>query len=243
MSLAAALQVVGGGDAAAGPPYATDDPEPVELHHWELYLAAQTRRERDGWTGTAPHVEVNYGVAPNVQLHLIAPLAYHVPDGGRAACGFGDAELGVKIRLVQEGRFAPMLGTFPLVELPTGSRGRGLGEGAAQVFLPMWLQKSVGPWTTYGGWGVWIDTESAGRRWWFFGWQAQRKIGERLALGAEVFRETPRERGAESDTRFDLGAIVDVSDAQHLLVSAGRGVAGPISFQAYLAYMVTLGPR
>jgi hypothetical protein len=25
------------GSATAGPPYRTDDPEPVELHHWEFY--------------------------------------------------------------------------------------------------------------------------------------------------------------------------------------------------------------
>ena len=80
--------------ALAGPPYNTDDPEPVEYRHWEFYLASQTVHDRDGWTGTAPHFEVNYGVVPNVQLHVIAPLAYSVPDDGRSAYGFGDTELG-----------------------------------------------------------------------------------------------------------------------------------------------------
>lgn len=49
--------------AVAGPPYVTDDPEPAELHHWEVYLATidQWSRE-DGWSGTSPHIEVNYGV-------------------------------------------------------------------------------------------------------------------------------------------------------------------------------------
>lgn len=27
--------------ATVGPPYITDDPVPVELHHWEVYLASQ----------------------------------------------------------------------------------------------------------------------------------------------------------------------------------------------------------
>jgi len=60
----------------AGPPYTTDDPEPVEYRHWEFYIASEHFRDHVGWSGTAPHFELNYGVAPDVQLHLIAPLAY-----------------------------------------------------------------------------------------------------------------------------------------------------------------------
>jgi hypothetical protein len=79
--------------ASAGPPYVTDDPEPVELRHWELYLASQSFHDRDGWTGTAPHIEVNYGAVPDVQLHVIAPLAYAAPAQGKASLGYGDTEL------------------------------------------------------------------------------------------------------------------------------------------------------
>jgi len=59
--------------ALAGPPFVTDDPEPVELHHWEIYLATQQYHNADGWSGTSPHLEINYGVLPDVQLHIIAP--------------------------------------------------------------------------------------------------------------------------------------------------------------------------
>ena len=55
--------------ALAGPPYVTDDPEPVEYHHWEVYLASQLAHEPGAWSGTAPHIEVNYGALPNLQLH------------------------------------------------------------------------------------------------------------------------------------------------------------------------------
>lgn len=55
-----------------GPPYVTDDPEPVELHHWEFYLASQHFITRGAASGTAPHVEVNYGALPGLQLHVLA---------------------------------------------------------------------------------------------------------------------------------------------------------------------------
>ena len=82
----------------AGPPFVTDDPEPVDYQHWEFYIASQHTQTLDGWSGTAPHFELNYGVITNVQLHLIAPLAYDAPKNGSAQYGYGDTELGVKFR-------------------------------------------------------------------------------------------------------------------------------------------------
>jgi hypothetical protein len=228
--------------ASAGPPYTTDDPEPVAHRHWELYLASQHFRDRDGWAGTAPHAEVNYGVVPDVQLHVIAPLAYSAPDGGTARYGYGDTELGVKFRFVQETKSIPMIGTFPFLEVPTGAREAGLGNGSAQVFLPVWLQKSFGPWQTYGGAGVWIDVGDRDRHWWYFGWQAQRRLVEGLTLGAEIFHQTPKEHGGESDSRFNVGAVIDLGETHHLLFSGGRGFTGPNAFQSYVAWLVTLGP-
>jgi hypothetical protein len=229
--------------SSAGPPYATDDPEPVAYRQWELYLASQHFRDKDGWSGTAPHFEANYGVIPDVQLHLIAPLAYSAPNGAVAHYGYGDTELGVKLRFVKEREWVPMIGTFPFLEAPTGAQGAGLGNGSAQIFLPVWLQKTFGAWETYGGAGVWIDLGDRDRHWWSFGWQVQRRIVKALALGVEIFHQTPKEHGGESDTRFNVGAVVDVSETHHVLLSGGRGLNGPNLFQGYAAWQVTFGPK
>jgi hypothetical protein len=228
--------------ASAGPPYATDDPEPVEYRHWELYLASQSALDKSGWAGTAPHVEVNYGVVPKVQLHVIAPFAYSRPRQESAAYGYGDTELGIKVRFLEERKWTPQIGTFPFLEVPTGSSRLGLGNGTAQVFLPVWLQKSFGSWASYGGAGVWIDAGQRDRHWWYFGWQVQRRLSKGFTLGAEVFHQTPKEHGGESDTRFNLGGVIDFTDTHHLLLSAGRGIIGPNWFQGYIAYLMTLGP-
>ncbi|HVY49532.1 MAG TPA: hypothetical protein VHB21_26750 [Minicystis sp.] len=242
-SIAAAASLVARG-ASAGPPYVTDDPEPVEYKHWEVYLASIGEKdEGEGWSGFAPHVEVNYGAVPGLQLHAIVPLAYSAPDKGASAYGPGDVELGAKLRFVDETKHLPMIGTFPLVEVPVGDEKKGLGNGSAQVFVPFWIQKSFGDWTTYGGWGVWLDAGDANRHWWFFGGLLQRKLGDHLTLGAELYHTTPETAGDESDTRFNVGAIVDFTDDHHLLLSAGRSIVGPDLFQYYLAYQLTFGPR
>ena len=80
---------------------------------------------------------MNYGAITNLQLHLIAPLAYDAPAQGIRQYGYGDTELGVKYRFIQETDVSPQVGFFPLLEIPTGSADRGLGTGHMQAFLPV----------------------------------------------------------------------------------------------------------
>jgi hypothetical protein len=230
--------------ALGGPPYTTDDPEPVEHRHWEVYLATQSAwQSGSGWSGTAPHVEANYGVVPDLQLHLLVPIAYDHPVGGPTSCGLGDVEVGMKVRFVQEGEWIPMVGTFPMLEIPTGSESRGLGSGTVRAFFPLWLQKSFGPWTTYGGAGFWINPGAGNRDYWFVGWQGQRRLGEAVTAGAEVFYDSPSQVGEPGRARFNVGAVVDLSELHHLLFSAGTAFGAPLAAQGYLAYQLTFGPR
>ncbi len=223
----------------AGPPFTTDDPEPVEYQHWEVYVASQMAHDRDGWAGTAPHFEINYGAAPNLQLHLIVPVSFVAPFHEPARFGYGDTELGAKYRFFEETDYLPQIGTFPLVEVPTGDRSRGLGNGHEQIFLPLWLQKSFGAWTTYGGAGYWINPGAGNRNWWFTGWLLQRQVSHNLTVGAELFHETPGDSSGKSDSKFNVGAIYDFSDFYHLLVSGGRTIQGPNQVQAYIALQLT----
>ena len=150
--------------------------------------------------------------------------------------------MGVKYRFIEETVRCPQIGAFPLAEVPTGDRERGLGSGEVQVFLPLWLQKSSGPWTTYGGGGYWVNPGAGNRNWWLAGWLLQCQVSSNLAVGAEVIHETAQEEGGESGTRYNAGAIFDFSATSHLLLSAGQTVQGPSGFQAYLAFQLTFGP-
>jgi hypothetical protein len=228
--------------SVAGPPYVTDDPEPAAYQHWEFYVASQVEHEKARWLGTGPHFEVNYGALPNLHLHLITPLVFSLPTDGTSQYGYGDTEVGVKYRFVRETEWIPMVGTFPLLELPSGDKKRGLGTGNVETFLPLWLQKSRGPWTTYGGGGYWINPGRRNKDYWFFGWLLQREIVEHITAGVEVFHTTPKEDHGNAETRFNIGLVVDFTEHQHLLFSAGRGIQGSNDFQGYLAYELTLGP-
>lgn len=240
---AAVLCAAAAGSLWAGPPFTTDDPEPVELHHWEVYVGTMEGSDPTGRTGTLPHVEVNYGSAPDVQLHLIVPCAFSEPSGGTLTRGIGDLELGVKDRFVQETAHRPMIGTFPQLEVPTGSAGRGLGGGHLRVFLPIWLQKSWGPWTSYGGGGYWVNPGPGNRDYWFTGALLQRDFGERWTLGAEVFRTTPTGVGSRGQLFTNVGGQYNLDEGHHILFSVGRSFHGDEGKAVYLAHQWTFGPH
>ena len=226
----------------AGPPFHTDDPEPVDYHHWEFYGASQITSDKDGVFGTAPHVEINFGNFHETQIHMIIPLSFNHPRTGNYAFGPGDIEIGLKYRFVKETSFVPQIGIFPLIEIPAGKAAKGLGAGTVQFFLPLWLQKSWGSWTTYGGGGYLVDITSYPENSWFIGWEGQHDISEILTIGAEVFSTLFPSKSSENEVGFNLGAIVNFSDNHHILFSAGRDIVGHNDVFLYAAYQLTIGP-
>jgi hypothetical protein len=227
--------------AWAGPPFFTDDPEPAEYKHGEFYFASQYIQNWDGKSATLPHLEFNYGVLPNMHLHLIAPFQYVKPEGEDSQYGYGDTELGIKFRFIQEKEWIPMVGTFPIVIIPTGNHEKGLGSGQTQIYIPLWFQKSWGPWTTYGGGGYWINPGEGNKDWWFFGWLVQREITKQFTLGAELFHRSNSLEGGDEGNGFQVGAIINLTDQHHILLSAGRDFTGPNLLTAYVGYQFTFG--
>lgn len=232
------------GPAQAGPPFLTDDPEPVEYGHWEIYAFSQGTHFHGNTSALIPGMEVNYGAVPDMHLHLGAALGNERDSTGGTHIGFGDTELGVKYRLVQEdaGGWRPMVGVFPMLDLPTGSRQRGFGTGHAHGFLPVWMLKSFGDWTTYGGGGYGINPGEGNRDYWIAGWLLQRKLTDQLVAGGELFHQSADTGDGRNSSGFNLGGIYDVTEHHHLLLSAGRSFqsAAPSSlFSWYLGYQLT----
>jgi hypothetical protein len=236
------LFVIGPGPAMAGPPFVTDDPDTTDYKHWEVDFFTIYDHTAGADFAFLPALEVDYGIVPDVQLHAIAPLAYDRSPGGSSEYGYGDTELGVKYRFFHETDTLPEIGTFPLVEVPTGDSRRGLGNGQTQLFAPIWLQKSFGKdkeWTTFGGGGFWYNPGPEHRNYYRFGWELQRDLNEHLTLGAEVYRETSMLDGHFGHTAFNIGGYLNFDEHHHVIFSAGRDIQGPNRFACYIGYQLT----
>ena len=222
--------------AIAGPPYITDDPEPVEYQRWEFYAFSQGGRANGETSGVAPSCDCNYGILPNVDLHIQPGAAVRRASGASLAWGPSDTEFGLKYRFVEQDKTnaTPSIAFYPLLEVPTGDPTRGLGAGRTRAFLPVLGQKDFGDWLTFGGGGYWI--QSLPRR--------QEPLVHRLGLATQAYTEqigrsasqslhdadADRDRWSsraqrQEDNLQNVGAIDDLTLKNfHLLASAGKGL-------------------
>jgi hypothetical protein len=223
----------------AGPPFNTDDPVPVNLLHWEFYIASSYQFGRYDDNATLPHFEVNYGAVPNIQLHLLAGMGY-VKEDENHQYGFMTAELGIKYRFINDKTGNFQVGIFPLLEIPTTSKQNLVGNSNLQTFLPVWIQKSWGKFTTYGGTGYWINPGENNKNSVFAGWLAQYDFSETLSLGGELYYESPDTKDGKGDEAFKVGAFINLNKENHLLFSIGHSFKNTDVVSGYLGYQLTI---
>jgi Putative MetA-pathway of phenol degradation len=240
---------------AQGPPYQTDDPVPVDLHHYEFYIFGSVDGTTAEIDSSGPALEFNWGAIPRVQLHAILPWGgvfpsnnpVYLPGGtGPSAFGLIDTELGVKLAIIKETKHFPQIGTFTMFEIPTGSYDKGLGVGKVWYKLPVWLQKNSGKWLFDGGGGYQVVPQANYRDFPYTGWLVKRELNERLELGAELFAHG-REGFAAAQT--GRSAMIDVGGYYHFkhhpgqqfLFCYGHSIAGQTENYAYAGMYWTWG--
>ncbi len=240
---------------AQGPPYQTDDPVPVDLHHYEFYIFGSADGTPVEMDSQGPAVEFNWGAVPRVQLHAIlpagvaAPLNHPVyaPAGeGRTEFGLTDMELGAKIAYIKESKYIPQIGTFTMFEIPTGDSSQGLGVGKVWYRLPVWLQKNVGKWLLDGGAGETLVPQTGYHNFPYGGFLLKYSFGERLEFGGEVFSHGGEGSAApqyQSSTMVDLGGYYHFkrNPNEQFLFCYGHSVAGQTENYAYAGMYWTWG--
>jgi len=219
--------------AQAGPPFVTDDPEPPPPGGWEINVPFILERTPGKTEMDAPLFDFNYGL-PDVQLKLEFPVKIVHEDRDGTAAGAGDLLLGVKWRFLNDEQSQFQLGTYPQLLLPTEDEARDLGEGRPAFVLPLVAQKSWDKWTLYGNVGFWWQTAAETRNYFYAGAVLEREINERLTLGAELFGNSPKERGGRCDIAFNVGGIWKLNKKVNLLFTGGRDVVGNTHAMAYV---------
>jgi hypothetical protein len=211
--------------ALAGPPFITDDPEPVDFRAWEINYGLTYLHAAGASAGSLPSLDINYGIYPGVQLHL-QPQAAYARSGAARAYGIGDTEIGVKYRLTEktEDKRAWMLAIYPMLELPTGSAKRGLGAGARSLYLPLWAQTTRGNWTVFGGGGYRRDARIDAKNSWAGGMTALYQVSERLQFGGELFGATRNTEAGRASMGTNFGGVYMLGGGLSLLFSAGHGL-------------------
>jgi hypothetical protein len=231
-----------GHSAWAGPPFVTDDPEPVNYRHWEVNYGVSKTWRKGSISAGLPSIDINYGIYPNVQLHVQPRYSYESTTAGKRI-GVDDTEIGVKYRFLnlEQNGSSIMVGIYPMFQTPTGDTRLGPSRGKGQIFLPLWGQGNSGKWTIYGGSGYRINQGQGNKNSVFIGATALYQVKESLQLGAEIFHETPDAVDGTGTSGFNLGGSINLVPDYNLLFSVGKGLKNASAtnqLSTYLALQV-----
>ena len=220
--------------ASAGPPYVTDDPQPTDTGHWEVYSFATATQASGDLSGEAG-LDINYGAAKNLQLTAVVPVSFENAN----RFGAGDVELAAKYKLVSQsdGSWLPDIAIFPRVFLDSGTRFTPERPG---LFLPIWAEKDFGPWAVFGGGGLQINPGAGERNFWQSGLAVTRSFGDRLSLGVEAFHQTAPDFASKPFTGVNVGATYRLTKHWTLMASGGPGVENARRADQYDFYAALL---
>lgn len=203
--------------AWAGPPYLSDDPQPTDYGHFEIYAFGNGEWSNGSMSG-ATGIDFNYGGAPDLQLTAVAPLAYD--DHGQS--GLGNIELAAKYRFLHQNTDGWDVSVFPRIFLPSASHN--VGDQHASLLLPLWAQKDFGPWSLFGGGGCVLNRSGDDRNYCLAGAAITRAIIDDLRLGIEIFHQSADALDAKSSTSLGAGLTYDINAHYHLLAYWGPGL-------------------
>jgi hypothetical protein len=217
----------------AGPPYVSDDPEPTDTNHFEIYSFNNGTATRDG-IGGASGIDFNYGAAPDLQLTATVPAGFDRPTGGKTSFALSNIELAAKYRFLHQDGFGLDVSIFPRVFLPSASGA--VGNSAVSLLLPIWIQKDwAGGWSAFGGGGCVISSQ-ASQNFCMTGGVLTYQILPKLQVGAELFHQTADGGGTPASTSLGLGVRYDINDTYHLLGYVRRGIQNANETDQYSWY-------
>jgi hypothetical protein len=238
----AAVVVLGGGlcatPALAGPPYITDDPEPTDLGHWEIYAYTQATRVGGEALGEQG-LDINYGGARDLQLTAVLPLESDT-GAGRARAGFGDLQLAAKYKFLHQDDkgWGPDVSFFPRVFVPTATHY--FGDGRTQILLPLWAEKDWGKWSVFGGGGYTFNPGPGNRNYAMAGVAVTRKVTPKLTLGVEVYTQGADTIGRKPLTGIGPGFTWQMFEHFALIGSGGPALQNQTPAQQGFYYLAVL---
>jgi hypothetical protein len=138
-------------------PFYTDDANTTEKGKFHLEFFNEhdwlQKSSHPGKRQNTSNFTLNYGLTDRIELGINAPVIkiFNARESMLGnPMGFGDTQLGVKVRLrdEREGSRLPAMSVVFYVEVPTGSTNKQTGSGLTDYWLYGVLQKSLTKQTT-----------------------------------------------------------------------------------------------
>ncbi|MBS0271046.1 MAG: transporter [Proteobacteria bacterium] len=222
--------------------FITEDPVPIEYEHYEINPCISETKVKKFKVSQLPAAEMNVGVYPEFQAHLISGALFVAPPNSPDAYGYEDTEIGLKYRFIQETDTFPQVGFYPKLTLPSGDAKLGTGVGGMTESVPLWFLKSWGSWKLSGGGGYTFSQAPHTFNFPFGGLLLQRGITEALTLGGELYSQGKSFPNYRSTLIFTYGGNYNFTKEFGILFSVGHSIAGERVLTGYIGLDWVLGP-
>lgn len=209
--------------AAGSPPMITDDPGTPGDGHWEINLGVSTERRPGSRVSELPLFDINYGIGDRLQLKYEVPYLRLNEADTSSESGFGNSEVGIKWRFLDDGDSAMgfAVSVYPQLEFNnpgSNADARGLVGQGTVLLLPFQFERAIGAVTAIGQIGHEFRPAGDG---WFYGVSMGRHVSDRVELAVELAG------GASagfhrSHLTANFGVVVDLSERHSILFSVGR---------------------
>ena len=111
-------------------------------------------------------------------------------------------------------------------------------EGTVQAFLPIWLRKSWGKFTTYGGGGFWYNPGAQSGT--GCSQDGRYDFSEAVTLGGEFYYHSADRVDTGSGAGFNVGGFINFNESSHLLLSVGHSLFGENVVTGYVGFQYTV---
>jgi Putative MetA-pathway of phenol degradation len=219
-----ALNALIASPAQAGRPLATEDTGTLDPGKVELELGVDYLRETGAEIFLLPSGPAfNIGLLPRLEGTLATQFVLLDPDDEPSHAGFGDSQVKLKYRFLDETPHLPALVAAVGVRLPTGDPDRGLGEREVDVQPLAIASKTFGPVTLTVNAGYTFVTRDRDLDVVNVNASAEASVTKAWLIVGEVVSELATSRRADDSVVLRVGTVYAVSERVRLDAAAGFG--------------------
>jgi len=199
-----------------------------------------------GASGSSSPFTIRVGLADWIETRIGADglMTQHGPDAN--ASGFGNVQIGAKLRLWARPGGAPVLSILPAVNLPTADSARGLGSGDADYGVALLTGRDIGRRghidVNYGIGAIGASQNRPHYVQHLLSASASAAVTDRWNPYVEVFWFSRTDIDSTSATATDTGVIYELGS--HFAIDGGVqfGIGGPSAdFGAFAGLSIVVG--
>jgi hypothetical protein len=129
--------------ALAARPLATDDAWTVGKDKFQLETGFDFARQDNHDREIRPSLTVSYGLLERMDAGIGSACFFVRPKEGENENGFGDTDLKLKYRLLDEKNWTPAFAVTGKLKIPTASESKGLGSGKTDFGINTIVTKNL----------------------------------------------------------------------------------------------------